>query len=99
MKKTDQMRYWLACQDYTPSELAREVGSTIPHVWRFLRDQMKKGNVEVASKRGRSVSYTWCDDDDLVVTAVRAADYLRAHSIDERGQQIATRIYALASAA
>jgi hypothetical protein len=100
MKKTDQMRYWLACHDYTASELAAEVGCNVAHAWRFLREQYQKGNVEIAfRKAGNSSSYVWCADDDLVVTAVRAADYLRANAADERGQQIATRIYALASAA
>jgi hypothetical protein len=96
MKNTEKMKYWLMRSDYTPSELAAEIGCDQAHCWKWIQRQLKQGNVECVATRKRfsaQRAYTWCGDDDVTILAIKAAEYLRDQVATDEAKALARKIF------
>jgi hypothetical protein len=98
---SDKMRQILRDDDWTPSELASEVGCRVSVAQNLISKEIAAGNVQFVGydrrPGSRSNLYTWVGDDDLITMAKRAADYLEEHAKDPLGQSIANHLRRMTS--
>jgi predicted transcriptional regulator len=98
---SDRMRQLLREDDWTPTELASEVGCHRSMAQNLIGKEIAAGNVQFVSydrrPGSRSNLYTWVGDDDLLTMAKRAADYLEEHAKDQLGQSIANHLRRMTS--
>jgi hypothetical protein len=98
---SDKMRQLLREYDWTPAQLASEVGCRISVAQNLITREIAAGNVEFVGydrrPGARSNLYAWVGDDDLITMAKRAADYLDEHAQDQLGRSLANHLRRMTS--
>lgn len=100
MTRSDQMRQLLREREWNSFELAKAVSVDPACAWRLIRTELQRGNVDFVGYTpcGRYRQFTWCGDDDLITTAIRVAEYLKAHTVDDLGKALAAQLMRLSGA-
>ena len=95
--KADHARQLLRQRDWTMSELSKATGIGRGSLFHLIEKELKRGNVDFTGHTpcGKYRRFTWCGDDDLITTAIRVAEYLRAHAVDDLGKALAVQLMKL----
>ena len=100
--KADQMRQLLREGEWNSYALATAVDCEPSAAYRLIQRELTSGNVACVGYKvhgkARYKLYTWAGDDDLIIMAIRAAEYLHEHAADQLGKSLANHLMRLSGA-